>query len=51
MRAMLQRGPRPMTSRKCPNCGAEWYSADTITTWICDDCGAEMPVPDEAEVE
>ena len=51
MRAMLQRGPRLMTSRKCPNRGAEWYSADTFMVWICEKCGAEMPVPGKAEVE
>lgn len=35
----------PMVRRICPNCGAERYSADTITTWTCDVCGAEIPVP------
>ena len=37
--------------RKCPNCGVEWYShADAESVWICDNCGAEIPMPDEAGV-
>ena len=40
-----------MVKRECPKCGAEWYSADTFTVWICDVCGAEVPVPGKAEVE
>ena len=40
-----------MVKRVCDICGAEWYSADTFTVWICDNCGAEIPVPGETEVE
>ena len=42
-----------MVKRVCDICGAEWYSADTFTVWICEKCEAEIPVPepDEAGVE
>ena len=32
-----------MELRICSKCGAEWYSADTITVWICQICGNKMP--------
>ena len=35
-----------MVRRVCPGCGAERYRADTFATWICDVCGAEIPVPE-----
>ncbi len=31
-----------MVKRVCPVCGAEWWSADSAETWICEKCGAEM---------
>lgn len=49
--------PKPMVTamvkRECPKCGAEWYSAAAESIWICDNCGAEIPVPesDKAGVE
>jgi len=27
-----------MIRRQCPECGKDWYSADTAQ-WICQDCG------------
>ncbi len=32
-----------MDARKCPNCGTYWYSADYDNTWICGECGTEIP--------
>jgi ribosomal protein S27AE len=32
-----------MDARTCPNCGTIWYSADYDNTWICEECGAEIP--------
>ncbi len=32
-----------MDARTCPNCGTIWYSADYDNTWICQECGAEIP--------
>jgi len=41
-----------MTSRKCPACGAEWYSADTFTnTWTCQKCGCGIPNEDSLHNE
>ena len=27
-----------MIKRQCPNCGENWYSANTAP-WVCDECG------------
>ena len=35
-----------MVSRKCPACGAEWYSANTFTPWVCQKCGCGIPNED-----
>ena len=35
-----------MVKRICKKCGAEWYSAAAESIWICDNCGAEIPVPE-----
>ena len=40
-----------MVKRQRPNCGAEWYSAAAESTWTCEQCGAEIPVPGETGVE
>lgn len=32
-----------MVSRNCPQCGSTWYSADDSGTWICPECGAQIP--------
>ncbi|MDD4768111.1 MAG: hypothetical protein PHF87_11145 [Desulfotomaculaceae bacterium] len=32
-----------MDARICPHCGTIWYSADYDNTWICQECGAEIP--------
>ncbi len=46
-----------MQKRICPGCGKAWYSADCMRPWVCDICGAIIPVPEEdagepsAEVE
>lgn len=34
-----------MVTRKCPQCGSTWHSADESGTWICPKCGAEIPPP------
>jgi len=31
-----------MNTRTCPKCGEVWYSADTITTWVCSSCGSKI---------
>lgn len=31
-----------LEKRICPNCGAENYSADTLTDWNCWRCGAKI---------
>jgi ribosomal protein L37AE/L43A len=37
-----------MTKRTCPKCGKSWYSADDLSVWICENCGAEIG-PDRNE--
>ncbi len=32
-----------MEARTCSRCGQDWYSADTVTVWVCSRCGAKMP--------
>jgi ribosomal protein L37AE/L43A len=36
-----------MQKRICPGCGRVWYSADSGSPWVCEICGAIMPVPEE----
>ena len=31
-----------MIMRKCPKCGAKWYSADDRGNWVCYDCGEDL---------
>jgi len=34
-----------MMKRKCPECGATWYSANSEAKfWRCDDCGAKINI-------
>lgn len=37
--------------RTCPKCGMEWYSADTLTVWLCEKCGAKIPPERERDSE
>lgn len=32
-----------MEVRTCSRCGQVWYSADTVTVWVCSRCGAKIP--------
>ncbi len=34
-----------MTTRKCPGCGQDIYSADTVTVWRCPICRSRIPIP------
>lgn len=38
---------RIVTRRQCPNCGANWYSANTDPLWVCDNCGGYITEKDE----
>lgn len=40
-----------MTRRKCPECGAEWYSAQSRGSWTCEKCAATIREEDELPVE
>jgi len=40
-----------MVKRKCLNCGAENYSADTFSEyWICYQCGSKIPKTEERTI-
>ena len=40
-----------MVKRKCLNCGAENYSADTFSEyWICYQCGSKIPKTEEKPI-
>jgi rubredoxin len=32
-----------MVMRRCPECNAVWYSADSIGNWVCNGCGFVLP--------
>lgn len=41
-----------MVTRKCPNCGSVWYSADTLSEyWDCQKCGTQIPRSHEEDIE
>ena len=43
-----KKGVLMMVKRKCLNCGAENYSADTFSEyWICYQCGSKIPKTEE----
>jgi transcription initiation factor TFIIIB Brf1 subunit/transcription initiation factor TFIIB len=32
-----------MIMRKCPKCGAVWYSANSSGDWVCYNCSFVLP--------
>lgn len=30
--------------RRCSSCGRVWYHSDTANVWVCEACGAEIPM-------
>lgn len=40
-----------MQKRICPNCFTRWYSSDSSSIWLCDNCKHDIPVPKDEGVE
>ena len=44
-------GIQQMQKRICPNCFTKWFSSDSSSVWVCENCGHAIPVPDQKEIQ